>query len=796
MTATRIGIRCSLGALTVAAALAVQTGLADEARLRNGLILKGVAASVQGLNDHTSKINRNRDDKPSDPFWLIDDGVRRYFVPNRKTQVERRDDFAGVPTFEFPRTHRPRSLTPAIVGSMTLEDFDEHGRRTVTLDTKKGKESIVQEITRLRPDFATVEGVTHDWKICIDTSTLPRDKLATLVHRRLKGDDTVATRNAIVEFYVDAEMYAEAARELRELATAYPEENDRIDKQLQIVAEQNARKGMREVLRRQGVGQHGLAYQIAASALKAPDEKVSTEVLRQSQDLVDTYTKAREQGEHSLLLLEQYESQLEPAEAVKVKPLRAAVRDELSFETIGRLDPFLRAEEDATLTPAQKLAMAYSAWAVGPSYADTDLTIAVNLWQARFIVLEYIRSSDNAIRREELLKELDALEGVTIERLGQMIPILPYVVDERIPQPGEVRDYEVATDSGEMARFSVVLPLEYHPTHSYPLLVVLRRSGQTTQDALRFWAGEPNQPRFAMNRGYIAIAPEFADRKDTSYDYSITAHRNVLASITQARKLFSVDSDRIFLTGHQLGGDACFDIAFAHPDVFAGAIPFLARPERFSIRTWANGKILPWYIVAGERDRDTLDRNATIVNNLVRVGGADVIYCEYKDRGFESYHEEIPRIFDWMDLHRRMTLAQARELDKGFEMDVMRPTDDRYFWLVSAGLPQRMRDPIVWDDPKKVPKAMSTRSKMTQATIYVWHPGTRTQVWLSPEVVDFEKRLAISVDSRQEFNDFVRPSPEALLEDFRLRGDRQRLYWAVWDSEAPKASARSASARP
>jgi hypothetical protein len=91
---------------------------------------------------------------------------------------------------------------------------------------------------------------------------------------------------------------------------------------------------------------------------------------------------------------------------------------------------------------------------------------------------------------------------------------------------------------------------------------------------------------------------------------------------------------------------------------------------------------------------------------------------------------------------------------------------------------------------------MSTRSKMTQATIYVWHPGARTQVWLSPEVVDFEKRLAISVDSRQEFNDFVRPSPEALLEDFRLRGDRQRLYWAVWDSDAPKASARSASARP
>ncbi len=102
---------------------------------------------------------------------------------------------------------------------------------------------------------------------------------------------------------------------------------------------------------------------------------------------------------------------------------------------MARLEPFLRSEKDKGLSAEQKLAMAYSAWCVGPSFADVDLNVAINLWQAPFLVLEYIRSGDNPLKREDYLGELKALEGVTIERLAELIPLLPYLFESELPAP-------------------------------------------------------------------------------------------------------------------------------------------------------------------------------------------------------------------------------------------------------------------------------------------------------------------------------------------------------------------------
>ena len=39
--------------------------------------------------------------------------------------------------------------------------------------------------------------------------------------------------------------------------------------------------------------------------------------------------------------------------------------------------------------------------------------------------------------------------------------------------------------------------------------------------------------------------------------------------------MFSIDTDRVFLSGHGVGGDAVYDIGLAHPEHWAGVIgPF------------------------------------------------------------------------------------------------------------------------------------------------------------------------------------------------------------------------------
>ena len=49
-------------------------------------------------------------------------------------------------------------------------------------------------------------------------------------------------------------------------------------------------------------------------------------------------------------------------------------------------------------------------------------------------------------------------------------------------------------------------------------------------------------------------------------------------------------------------------------------------------------------------------------------------------------------------------------------------------------------------------------------------------VWLSPELVSFERRLTLMLNGRR----IVAPKPSlsVLLEDARTRGDRQHPFWA------------------
>jgi hypothetical protein len=49
-------------------------------------------------------------------------------------------------------------------------------------------------------------------------------------------------------------------------------------------------------------------------------------------------------------------------------------------------------------------------------------------------------------------------------------------------------------------------------------------------------------------------------------------------------------------------------------------------------------------------------------------------------------------------------------------------------------------------------------------------------VWLNASLIDLDKRLSITVGGQPKFNDFLKPEIEAVLEDFRQRGDRQRLH--------------------
>jgi hypothetical protein len=394
-------------------------------------------------------------------------------------------------------------------------------------------------------------------------------------------------------------------------------------------------------------------------------------------------------------------------------------------------------------------------------------------------LLEYLRTNDNPARRQGILDELSRTEGATVPRVSEMIALLPPPSLAPTPQPGVATELDVTDEWNQTEQqYVALLPPEYSPQHRYPLLIVLHAAGSTPDQELTWWAGNTERQGPAQRYGYITIAPHYAGEQQTAYNYSAEAHDAVLECLRDARKRFRVDSDRIYLAGHGMGGDACFDIGMSLPGVFAGVVPMTGVTDRFCMYYKENAPDLAWYVVTGERDGDelglSLDRNARDLNHMM-TRGHDVIYCEYKARGIEPYFEETPRIFEWMGYHRRAPLPRE------WNVKVLRQTDNDFYWLHLDGMPDKLATPIVWEPPRlrRVPRPNPISGKMTSGNaIFLDHPASNATVWLSPDLVRFDERLKIHQKGGQAFNGFVTPSLADLLEDLRIRGDRERLYWA------------------
>ena len=92
----------------------------------------------------------------------------------------------------------------------------------------------------------------------------------------------------------------------------------------------------------------------------------------------------------------------------------------------------------------------------------------------------------------------------------------------------------------------------------------------------------------ATRHGYIVIAPVWTKPQQFQYEYSAREHAAVIGALRDACGRFSIDTDRVFLTGHSMGGDAAWDIALAHPDLWAGVVPITALSGKYVERYWQN----------------------------------------------------------------------------------------------------------------------------------------------------------------------------------------------------------------
>ena len=322
------------------------------------------------------------------------------------------------------------------------------------------------------------------------------------------------------------------------------------------------------------------------------------------------------------------------------------------------------------------------------------------------------------------------------------------------------------------------LPPEYDPHRRYPTIVTLHGETTGAEKQINWWAGDwvkGQRTGQAARHGYIVIAPAWTEAHQTRYGYSDREHAAVLKPLRDACRRFSIDTDRVYLSGHSIGGDAAWDIGLAHPDLWAGVIPIVAEASRYCTFYWENARYVPFYVVAGELDGSKLVNNAK--SNLDRwlSRGFDATVVEYRGRGHEDFYEEILRLFDWMrHFHRDF-------FPRSFACKTMRPWDNFFWWVEIAGLPPRSGvDPADWPPPVGTQGALVKGRIVGQNGLNVTAASSGATVWHLAGMLDFKQRATITVNGHRinGGNQMVKPDLRTLLEDVRTRGDRQHPFWA------------------
>jgi poly(3-hydroxybutyrate) depolymerase len=201
--------------------------------------------------------------------------------------------------------------------------------------------------------------------------------------------------------------------------------------------------------------------------------------------------------------------------------------------------------------------------------------------------------------------------------------------------------------------YQYLVPPGYSPTERYPLIVFLHGSGEEGSDNLKQLANngngslqlvsDQNQQRYPA----FMLAPQanFVDR------WNANTLAQTLRAIRRLESQYSIDHDRIYVTGLSRGGYGTYLFTSMYPDVFAAAVPLsgwlAGQPSNF-----AGTPVWAFHAADDSTVSVTLGDNAVV---SLRQAGGRVIYTRYTTGGHEIWPTAYanPYLLPWMMAQRR-----------------------------------------------------------------------------------------------------------------------------------------------
>jgi predicted peptidase len=110
---------------------------------------------------------------------------------------------------------------------------------------------------------------------------------------------------------------------------------------------------------------------------------------------------------------------------------------------------------------------------------------------------------------------------------------------------------------------------------------------------------------------------------------------------------YSVDKNRVYLTGLSMGGQGTWSFGTAHPDIFAALLPICGRTEPEKAEAL---KEMPIWVFHGAKDDVISIKYSEDMVNALKKYDAPIKFTIYPEAGHDSWTQTYSNqeVYDWL----------------------------------------------------------------------------------------------------------------------------------------------------